>query len=89
METNNRIIETMRNQRIEPLLIFSNGYPNIQCGKEAVSYRFNDLLSYCRIGLSIYRTGKPYIQLFIPVNMQCVVSLRKQIKEPMSIHRYI
>jgi len=89
METNNRIIETMRNRRIEPLLIFSNGYPNIQCSKEAVSYRFNDLLSYCRIGLSIYFNGKPYIQLFIPVNMQRVVSLRIQIKEPVSIHRYI
>ena len=89
METDNRIIETMRNRRIEPLLVFSNGYPNIQCSKEAVSYRFNDLLSYCRIGLSTYRIGKPYIQLFIPVNIQCVVSLRKQIKEPMSVHRYI
>lgn len=79
METDKRSLETIWNRRIEPLLISFNGYSNIQCSKEAVSYRFNDLLSCCRTGLSIYRIKKTYIQLFIPVDMQCIISLRKQI----------
>lgn len=79
METDKRSLETIWNRWFEPLLISFNGYSNIQCRKEAVSYRFNDLLSCCRTGLSIYRIKKPYIQLFIPVDMQCIISLRKQI----------
>lgn len=88
METNNRIIETMRNRRIEPLLIFSKGYPNIQCSKETVSYRFNDLLSYCRIGLSICGMGKSHIQIIIAQGMQCCIS-EIQIDETTNIHRTI
>ena len=89
METDKRSLETIWNRRIEPLLISFNGYLNIQCCKEPVSCRFNDLLSYCRIGLSIYGIRESHVQLFIPVNMQCLVSLKKRINEPMSIHRYI
>lgn len=89
METDKRSLETIWNRRIEPLLISFNGYLNIQCRKEPVSCRFNGLLSYCRIGLSIYGIRESHVQLFIPVNMQCLVSLKKRINEPMSIHRYI
>ena len=58
METDKRSLETIWNRWFEPLLISFNGYSNIQCRKEAVSYRFNDLLSCCRTGLSIYRIKK-------------------------------
>lgn len=87
METDKRSLETIWNRRIEPLLIFSNGYPNIQCRKEPVSYRFNDLLSYCRISLSIYRMSKSHIQIIISTGICCISEI--QIDEATSIHRTI
>ena len=89
METKKHSIGTMRICRKKSLQVFSDGYPNIRCGKETVSYRFNDLLSYRRTAMNIYRSIYPHIQGFARIGMQCSVSSWKRTSIETVIHRDI
>ena len=81
METNNWRIEATGICRIKSPPNPLNGYPDIRCGKEAVSYRFNDLLSYCRIASDIYRSGQTDNRITAASFIQCPAPLTKQINK--------
>lgn len=89
MGTKKHCIGTMRNCRKKSLQVFSCGYPNIRSGKEAVSYRFTDLLSYCRTSPNLCRSTCLHIQGFTCMGMQCPVSSGKRTSGETVIHRDI
>ena len=89
METNKWRIEATGICRIKSPPNPFNGYPNIRCGNEVVSYRLNDLLSYCRIASIIYRNGQKDIQVIVFVVMQYTALPTIQRSEPTSIYRNI
>lgn len=86
METKKYSIGTMRNCWKKSLQVFSDGYPNIRSGKETVSYRFTDLLSYCRTAPNICRSTYLHIQGFACMGMQYFVSSGKRISVEIVIH---
>ena len=86
METKKHCIGTMRNCKKKSLQVFSCGYPNIRSGKEAVSYRFTDLLSYCRTAPNLCRSACLHIQGFACMGRQCPVSSGKRTSIETVIH---
>ena len=64
MERKIQRFETLRTYCRKALPIYGADGSNSYCGKEAVSYRFTDLLSYRRMDLRVSEYKPIYIQRF-------------------------